>query len=78
MTPEDQITYAITHLEQFNQVIDDYQGNGLASYQLAAYFPADGTVPCAFWYRDSRRAYLNREDPRYAALANGVRSAVRV
>jgi hypothetical protein len=75
MTPEDQITYAITHLEQFNQVIDDYQGNGLASYQLAAYFPADGTVP---WYRDSRRAYLNREDPRYAALANGVRSAVRV
>ncbi|TSC92497.1 MAG: Uncharacterized protein CEN89_676, partial [Candidatus Berkelbacteria bacterium Licking1014_7] len=28
MTPEDQVIYALVHLEQTNQVIDDYQGNG--------------------------------------------------
>ncbi|MEK7097398.1 MAG: hypothetical protein AAB906_00955, partial [Patescibacteria group bacterium] len=44
MTPEDQITYAIFHLEQTNQAIDDYQGNGSMSYQLGAYF-LSGDVP---------------------------------
>jgi hypothetical protein len=78
MTPEDQITYAITHLEQFNQVIDDYQGNGSASYQLAAYFPADGYVPLAYWYRDARRARLVGYGPGYRYPDNGVRGAVGV
>jgi len=40
MTPEDQLVYALIHLEQTNQVIDDYSGHGSASYQLGAYFPA--------------------------------------
>ena len=48
MTPEDQLTYAILHLEQTDQVIDDWQGNGSASYQPGAYLPASGTVPSAF------------------------------
>lgn len=38
MTPEEQIFYAIMHLEKINQVIDDEQGNGSESFQLGVYF----------------------------------------
>lgn len=53
MTPEDQITCAIIHLEQTDQVIDDYRdsGKGSGSYQLGAYFSADGFVPGFYWDR---------------------------
>ena len=78
MTPEEQIIYAIKHLEQTNQVIDDYSGKGSASYQLGAYFPADGYVPYAYWNRGTRRAYLGRDFPRYSVSDTGVRGAVRV
>ncbi|MBI2633258.1 MAG: hypothetical protein HYW78_02600, partial [Parcubacteria group bacterium] len=47
MTPEEQLLYAITHLEQTNQIIDDYQGKGSGSFQIGAYFPADDNVPIA-------------------------------
>ena len=53
MTPEDQLMYAITHLEETNQVIDDYKGKGSISYQVGAFFPASGGVPNAYWSRDS-------------------------
>jgi hypothetical protein len=78
MTPEDQVSYAITHLEQTNQVIDDYSGKGSASYQLGAYFAASGGVPHACWNRGFRQAFLGRPDPgnRYSGL--GARGAVRV
>ena len=78
MTPEDQLTYAILHLETTNQVIDDYQGNGSVSYQIGAYFPASERVPGAYWDRAYRQAYLagNGADARGEGV--GVRSAVRV
>src|SRR3989338_3378524 len=78
MTPEDQLAYAILHLEQTNQVIDNYQGNGSISYQLGAYFPASGAVPYACWYRDGRQARLGRLDPGGRDGVCGVRSGVRV
>jgi len=78
MTPEDQLTYTIIHLETTNQVIDDYQGNGSVSYQIGAYFPASELVPSAFWYRDDRQAYLSRDNAGDRAEDLGVRSAVRV
>lgn len=78
MTPEDQLTYAITHIEKTNQVIDDYQGNGSASYQFGAYFPASGDVPYAYWYRVYRQAYLFGSDPDRRDSDVGARSAVRV
>ena len=78
MTPEEQIIYAIKHLEQTNQVIDDWQGKGSLSYQLGAYFPAGGGVPGADWYRDRRRADLDGYDPRASFSGNGARGAVRV
>ena len=78
MTPEEQIIYAIKHLEQTNQVIDDYQGKGSASFQMGAYFPADGAVPIVYWYRDLRRASLYRNFPGDSSSDFGVRGAVRV
>lgn len=78
MTPEDQITYAITHLEETNQVIDDYRGNGTASYQLGAYFFATSEVPLAYWSQNSRQACLDCFNPwnRYATA--GIRTKVKV
>src|SRR3989338_2761237 len=78
MTPEDQLMYAITHLEETDQVIDDYQGNGKISYQIGAYFPSSGHVPLAYCYRDYRQAYLNRYDVDNRNDNCGVRSAVRI
>jgi len=78
LTPEDQLTYAILHLEQTDQVIDDYSGHGSASYQLGAYFPASDRVPGASWRRGSRQANLSRYNPRNRSSDNGVRAGVKV
>ena len=78
MPPEEQIMYALTHLEETNQVIDDYQGNGSISYQLGAYFPSSGYVPNACWHRGYHRAYLNWNGPGYRDAYYGARSAVGV
>ena len=71
ITPEDQLAYAILHLEQTDQVIDDWQGNGSLSYQLGAYF-ISGKVPSASWDRVSWRANLRGYGPRTAALTTAV------
>ena len=76
MTPEDQITLAIAHLKESNQVIDDYQGNGSVSYQLGGYFPASGNLPDAYWSRGVRRAFLYWSDPDDRSDYYGVRPAV--
>ena len=78
LTPEDQLTYAILHLEQTDQVIDDYSGHGSASYQLGAYFPASGYVPSAYWCRGTRRAGLDGGNPGLRDSDDGVRAGVKV
>jgi hypothetical protein len=78
MTPEAQIMDAIYTLEETNQVIDDFQGNGSISYQLAAYFKSSGFVPYAYWFRVDRRADLGGVDPGFPFDVFGVRPAVRV
>ncbi|MBI5306431.1 hypothetical protein HZB04_02515 [Candidatus Wolfebacteria bacterium] len=78
MTPEEQIIYAIKHLEQTNRVIDDYSGKGSASYQLGAYFPAINNVPYTHWFRDDRQAYLGWSASGCSGSGGGVRGAVRV
>lgn len=78
LTPEADIMYAITHLEETNQVINDYDGKGSLSYQVGAYFPASGHVPGSCWSRGSRQAYLGRYDPASRASGYGVRAGVRV
>ncbi|MFH1661528.1 MAG: hypothetical protein ABIA02_00290, partial [Candidatus Falkowbacteria bacterium] len=76
MTPEDQLTYAITHLQKTNQVIDDYNGNGSVSRQFGAYFSAAGRVPGARWSRDGRQAYLGGAGPVSRNDRFGARSGV--
>ena len=78
MTPEEQLTYSIMHLEETNQIIDDYRGNGSVSYQTGAYFPASGYVPYAYWSRDNRQAYLDGDNPDDRNDVCGVRPAVRI
>ncbi len=78
MTPEDQLIYAITYLEEHNQIIDDYKGNGSLSYQIGGYFPASGFVPCACWSRDPSRASMGRSYPRSRYGYCGVRPSVRI
>ena len=78
MTPEDQLTYTLTHLEATNQVIDDYAGKGSLSYQLGAWFPASDRVASACWFRDSRQACVVGHDPSRRDGGCGVRSAVGV
>lgn len=77
-TPEEWLMQAITMLEEKNQVIDDYQGNGKITYNTGGYFPASGSVPSAYWLRDNRQAYLYRLGPTDRGGGIGARSAVRV
>ena len=77
-TPEDWLMQAIAALEEKNQVIDDYQGNGSIAYNTGAYFPASGSVPDAYWNRGNQRARLGRNVPTTRNDYIGARSAVRV
>jgi len=58
LTPEDWLIYAISQLEEKNQVIDDWQGQGKICYNLGAYFPFSGAVPGGYWSRGHRQASL--------------------
>ena len=78
MTPEDQLMYAITYLEENQKIMDDYQGKGSVSYQIGAYFPSSDDVPHAYWYRGHRQAYLSGSGVDDRVDHCGVRSAVRI
>jgi hypothetical protein len=78
LTPEADLMYAITHLEETNQVINDYTGKGALSFQIGAYFPSSGDVPHSYWYRGNRRAYLGRSGPSSRDSRCGVRAGVGV
>ena len=78
LTPEADILYALTNLEEKNQVINDYQGKGLLSYQIGAYFPSSGGVPDSRWGRGNRQANLSRSDLTLRRGSYGVRAGVRV
>ena len=70
--------YTLTHLEETNQVINDYQGKGSLSYQVGGYFPASGDVPNAYWFRVNRQAVLRGSNPASRDSYSGVRAGVRV
>ena len=78
LTPEADIMYTLTHLEETNQVINDYQGKGSLSYQVGGYFPASGDVPNAYWFRVNRQAVLRGSNPASRDSYSGVRAGVRV
>jgi hypothetical protein len=78
ITPEDWATYFLTHLEETNQVIDDYSGNGKISCNLGAFFPESSVVPCGFWRRVGRQVLAGGFDAGDPDTDGGVRSRVRI
>jgi hypothetical protein len=77
LTPEAEMMLAIYHLQATGEVSNDYDGKGSISLNLGAYM-SSGDVPCSFWGRYRRRAYLNGYDPRNRSEYYGVRVGVRV
>lgn len=77
LTPESWLTYAITSLEEKNQQIDDYQGQGKACYLTGAYFTSGG-VPIGYWGRGGSRAFLNRSGPDSHDSGGGFRPSVEI
>lgn len=77
-TEEDELLYMLTYLEEHNQVINDWQGNGKIAYKLGSYFTASGDVSFACWNRDSRQTRVRRRGVDSRGDGCGVRPAVRV
>jgi len=83
MTPEEQIIYAITHLEETGEFVDEFVNvwkgsSGSISYQIGAYFPFWNDVPNAYWERIHRKAYLSGINPDNRNSVCGIRPAVRI
>jgi hypothetical protein len=73
---EDWLTLFITHLEQTNQIIDDWQGNGKACFLPGSFLPSSRDLGYGCWNRDYRQAFLNRPDSAYRHPYYGLRVAV--
>ena len=78
LTPEADIMYALTNLEETNQVTNDYQGKGSISYQVGAYFLSSGSVPDSGFSRGARLAILGGDIPSIRDSGFGFRPGVRV
>ena len=74
LTLESWLIYAITRLQEKNQVIDDYQGQGKICCLTGLYQKKSGHVLYANWSRGARRAYLYRIDPAARGGDVGCRS----
>jgi hypothetical protein len=78
LTNEDWLTKSIIHLEQTNQVLDDYQGKGSACYLPGSFNPSSRSLGGGCWDRGGRQAYLSGVDPESQNSNLGLRSAVGV
>jgi len=76
LTLEAWLTYATTHLHITDTQIDDYQGQGKASYLLGAYLSSNVLNSC--WGRDGRRARLSGDVPGNRNSNVGARSSVKI
>ncbi len=70
--------YLLTHLDKTNQLIDDWQGNGKASYLTGQYFPSARGSAYAGSDFAYRRFFLNLNRVGYRNQSDAVRSAVIV
>jgi hypothetical protein len=77
LTIEDWLTYAITQLEEKNQVIDNWQGQGKACWNIGTYHNS-GAVSNADWSREVCHAGLLVGDPDRGGSSSGFRSAVKL
>jgi len=78
LSPEAWLTYALNHLEQTNQVIDDWRGQGKICYLLGAYFKNISGVPSGYWSRNLQQVYLSYNYAGNRSVNDGLRSLVRV
>ncbi len=78
LTLESWLIYALTQLQEKNQIIDDYQGQGKACYLTGSYQKKFGVVPNAVWDRNSQQAYLSRRVPSNRVGNDGCRSGVMI
>jgi hypothetical protein len=77
LTIEDWLTYAITQLEEKNQAIDDWQGQGKGCWNIGTYHNSGG-VSVGDWRRGDRQAYLSLLDPGNRDSFHGLRPGVRL
>jgi hypothetical protein len=77
LTLEAWMTQFLLHLEETNQVIDDYQGNGKVNFNLGGWFPAFGDVSYSLWSR-SGQARLGGSGKWSQDYNRGARSAVMI
>ena len=82
LTPEESILYALHHLHEHNQVIDDWErsrgAHGSFAYHLGAYFWKTADVPGSDWNRVFRQANADRDDRRSRDGSGGARPTVRM
>lgn len=64
-------------LEQYHQVIDDFDGNGSLNYSIAQYHAASDYVPGGGWRRGGRQALVVGDVAGFRGDRCGVRPAVR-
>ena len=77
-TPEAELIYAMTYLEEKNQVINDWQGKGNLAYDLGVFFVPSASLPWFGWNRDFKRADLWKFDITNKDLHVGARVGVRI
>ncbi len=77
MTPEDWLIYALTYLEETNQVIDNWINNGKEAFLLGAFFEP-GYVPIGCWDRNNYCARLSDFIYAHRDYDHSARVAVRV
>lgn len=77
LSPEAEVTLMLETLQNNDQVVNDYSGQGKATRSFSSMF-ASGSVPFACWSRDGRRASLNGGSSDSRNDYRGSRSSVRV
>jgi hypothetical protein len=80
--PENWLTLAITTIHQKNHIIDQWGGQGKASFLISSYFKSIRRVPDALWVRYSDdnffQSVLQRVDPFFANPEYSARSKVEI
>lgn len=78
LTPEADLIYAITCLEETNQIINDWQGKGSVSFELGAFLASSDSVSWLSWDRDFNRADLWKLNTWSNDPHTGARFGVRI
>jgi hypothetical protein len=78
LTPEAWMTQFLLHLEETDQVIDDWEGNGKLNFNLGGWFPAVYRVARGRWARGGARASLGGDYSKDRNSSDGSRSAVMI